>query len=521
MQSPGGVSSSSSEHSASDGSVNCSDDFKDPVKSQSFEKVFDVIKQYGRYQFLTFLLVQYIMLNSAGNYLFVSFATLKPECEIGEVNQIPDVCSRIDQCPLNRTRSPFYSLYQDNGFVCPHSYLPNHMQTLQAVGSGIGALLGGHLADSYGRKWITNSGAFLMTLFGFVGGFSPNAILLFVAMFGMGLAYGILIDALMTLTTEQVGPKYRIIQTLAFQWTVSMQVAALIAWLVRDWRKYLLLINGVCSPVLLLMYLFWVESPRWLIQKRRYSEAAMALNRIAWWNRVNERFDETKLKNMNVKSEKKEQTYTFADLFAHKHLFSYSIVMILSALTVELCGGVIIFDIQILAGDPFLNMVLYGVLRLWTPFFIVFVETHSSSVGRRSLFLYSQAFSIICYLGVIVFGLVPNVYSAKIIRTVLAMSGAMVNSSIFFTAYKQYSMELYPTLMRAIAVGTFGVVERIGGGLAPQLVSLNSFAWSDAALCITTVIMAASWLAGLAVLPETKNEDIPDVVEDRENGSVM
>lgn len=62
-----------------------------------------------------------------------------------------------------------------------------------------------------------------------------------------------------------------------------------------------------------------------------------------------------------------------------------------------------------------------------------------------------------------------------------------MNSSIFFTAYKQYTIELYPTLMRAIAVGTFGgrfpsltkfsltlccltkislVVERIGGAVS-------------------------------------------------------
>ncbi|CAD5227822.1 unnamed protein product [Bursaphelenchus okinawaensis] len=511
MQSPGSCSTDSSDSNKSTDALQTN---KKSNENQSFEKVFDVIKHYGRYQVFTFVLVQYIMLNSAGNYLFISFATLKPECEIEEVNQIPDVCAKISLCPLNRTRSPFYSLYQDDSFVCPNSYLPNNMQTLQAIGSGVGALLGGHLADGVGRKWVTNSGAFLMTLFGFVAGFAPNATWLCVTMFGMGLAYGILIDALMTLTTEQVGPKYRIIQTLAFQWTISMQLAACIAWLVRDWRKYLLVINGVCSPVLLIMYFFWVESPRWLIQKRRYDEAAKALNRIGWWNGSKEIFDQQKLVDMKIKAEKREQIYSFTDLFTHKKLCSYSIVMIFSALTVELCGGVIIFDIQILAGDPFLNIVLYGVLRLWTPFFVVFIETHSNSVGRRSLFLYSQAFSITCYALVIVLGLFPALYFSKILRTVLAMGGAMVNSSIFFTAYKQYSMELYPTLMRAIAVGTFGVVERIGGGLAPQLVSLNSFVWTDAALVVATVIMACSWLAGLAILPETKNIDIPDVVEE-------
>lgn len=63
---------------------------------------------------------------------------------------------------------------------------------------------------------------------------------------------------------------------------------------------------------------------------------------------------------------------------------------------------------------------------------------------------------------------IPKEYQYKksyfsILRTILCLIGGVVNSSIFFTIYKQYSIELYPTLMRAMAVGTFGVVERIGG----------------------------------------------------------
>ena len=49
------------------------------------------------------------------------------------------------------TMSQFQSLYEDNGFVCPMSQLPQHMQTLQAIGSGIGAIIGGHFADIFGR----------------------------------------------------------------------------------------------------------------------------------------------------------------------------------------------------------------------------------------------------------------------------------------------------------------------------------------------------------------------------------
>lgn len=41
------------------------------------------------------------------------------------------------------------------------------------------------------------------------------------------------------------------------------------------------------------------------------------------------------------------------DLFVGKKLLQYSIVMILSALTVELCVGVIIFDVQVSGSRKF------------------------------------------------------------------------------------------------------------------------------------------------------------------------
>ncbi|KAI6197745.1 Solute carrier family 22 member 4 [Aphelenchoides besseyi] len=469
-----------------------------------FEQVYDKIKQYGRYQFLTFLLIQYIMINAAGNYVFISFAALKPQCMIREVNEITDVCQRQKFCPVNDTIKLFHSLYEDN-FVCPNVHLPNHLQTIQAIGSGIGALVGGHLADAFGRKWVSYIGGLLMCSFGILGGLSPNWIVLLIAMFGMGISYGILIDALMTLASETVGPKYRIVQTLAFQWSLAMQLAALTAWFSRDWRSYLLILNGLCSPVLLLM-LFWVESPRWLIQKRRYKEACKSLNKMSWWNGCETRFSERDLIKMHIKSEPKSQVYSLKNLFTGKKLFGYSVVMIFSALTVEMCVGIVIFDVQVLAGDPFLNVALYGALRLWTPFFVIYAETHMKSMGRRAF--------IICYFIVIALNFFPATLTTNIIRTVFALLGGIVNSSIFFTVYKQYTIELYPTLMRGIAVGTFGVVERIGGALAPQLVNLNLWTMPGTALTICTLIMCLSLVAGVAVLPETRNLDIPDVQED-------
>lgn len=64
--------------------------------------------------------------------------------------QTNDACQLIADCPANVTEVVFRSLYEGD-IVCPHSHLPQHLQTVQAVGSGVGAILAGHIADYYGR----------------------------------------------------------------------------------------------------------------------------------------------------------------------------------------------------------------------------------------------------------------------------------------------------------------------------------------------------------------------------------
>ena len=65
------------------------------------------------------------------------------------------------------------------------------------------------------------------------------------------------------------------------------------------WRNYLFCINVLCAPVLGLM-LFWRESPRWLIQRKRYAKAAEELNALARWNGVEVCFRDTDLMQVEV-----------------------------------------------------------------------------------------------------------------------------------------------------------------------------------------------------------------------------
>lgn len=56
-----------------------------PIKQKqkfikNVDEIFDLTSQYGWYQFFVLLTIQYAMVNAAGNYVFISFASLSPIC---------------------------------------------------------------------------------------------------------------------------------------------------------------------------------------------------------------------------------------------------------------------------------------------------------------------------------------------------------------------------------------------------------------------------------------------------------
>lgn len=63
-----------------------------------------------------------------------------------------------------------------------------------------------------GRRPICALGALGIVLSGLGAGVAPSWHFLALAMAGMGLAYGAFVDASMTLASETVGPRHRIVQ---------------------------------------------------------------------------------------------------------------------------------------------------------------------------------------------------------------------------------------------------------------------------------------------------------------------
>ena len=76
-----------------------------------------------------------------------------------------------------------------------------------------------------------------------------------------------------------------------------------------------------------------------------------------------------------------------------------------------------------------------------------------------------------------------------------------------------YSAEVYPTVARAVGIGSSSVFARIGGIVAPYVGSLDDVFGPAVPLAIFGISAFAAGLLAL-FLPETMNRKIPDTIEE-------
>ena len=90
-----------------------------------------------------------------------------------------------------------------------------------------------------------------------------------------------------TLLIELVGNQYKTLSGIFFEipWALGEISLGLLAMGIRDYRWYQTALSIPCVIMLGVLY-FIPESPRWLIQKKRYEEAQMVIKQAANFNNV-------------------------------------------------------------------------------------------------------------------------------------------------------------------------------------------------------------------------------------------
>ncbi|XP_059554317.1 solute carrier family 22 member 4 isoform X1 [Myotis daubentonii] len=352
--------------------------------------------------------------------------------------------------------------------VCKEDWKTPLTTSLFFVGVLLGSFFSGQLSDRFGRKSILFATMAVQTAFSFLQIFSTNwemFTVLFVIV-GMGQISNYVVAFI--LGTEILGKSVRIIfSTLGVCtfFAVGYMLLPLFAHFIRDWRMLLL---ALTVPGLLCVPLWWFipESPRWLISQRRFREAEEIIQKAAKMNNVAVPaviFDPVELQELRPL---KQEKVFILDLFRTRNIATITIMFILLWMLTSVGYFALSLNSPNLHGDAYLNCFLSALIEV--PAYIT-AWLLLRTLPRRYIIA-----------GVLFFGggvllliqLVPADYNFVSIG--LVMLGKFGVTSAFSMLYV-FTAELYPTMVRNMAVGITSMASRVGSIIAPYFVYLGAY----------------------------------------------
>lgn len=376
------------------------------------------------------------------------------------------------------------------------------------VGIFFGGAVFGWLTDKLGRHHMYIADLLALALFSALNGFATEVWQVIACRFLLGMAIGADYPIATSLLAEFLPKKQRgrMLGATFVVWAVGAAAAYAVGFLLKDmgpeaWR-FMVASPAIFAIITLLCRLGTPESPRWLLSKGRNAEADAIVKKIYG--------NEYGIKDIGGDSAQPPRAGKFLDIFRGQLWKRTLFVSIFWTAQVIPLFAVYTFAPDLLAsmgltgdanlyGGSFLISMLFvigGIPGLWL------VER----IGRRKLLIWSFVVIVVA-LGLPAF--IPGVH-AQLLFTALAIFALASGASSFLEVV--YPNELFPTEIRATAVGFGTAVSRIGSAASTYLmpVAIISFG-ATGSLLIGAGITLIGLIATLILAPETANRSLHEL----------
>ncbi|XP_038253635.1 solute carrier family 22 member 16 isoform X1 [Dermochelys coriacea] len=536
-----------------------------------WERLFDSVGHFGRFQACVYFASVFQSISCGIHYLASVFMAVTPKfvCNVpGNVtsilfnnsssSRIEDIWTlwtstnnyivvqlengeiwELDQCSRSKWEDSLYLAYEYSGnksvsscsdgyiydhtkwkstivtewdLVCHREWLAKLTQPTFMFGVLFGAVIFGGMADRVGRRyimWFTSTGQFL---FGVAVAFSFDYYSFVIIRFLLAMVSSGYLVVVFVYVTEYVGIKARTWASMhvhAF-FAVGIMAVALVGFLVRTWWIYQIFLSITTLPFVLCCWML-PETPFWLLSEGRYEEAQKVVDVMVRWNKVSTPCKISELCSVqqddlvscrtgdnDISTAKK---HSILDLFYNWHIARRTITVWMIWFTGSL--GYYVFSLSSvnLGGNEYLNLFLIGAVEL--PAYVV-ACIGMDKLGRRNTltpFLISSA--VICVLIM----LIPQDFS---ILSVLANMAGKFAIGVAFGLIYLYTAELYPTVVRSLAVGSGSMMCRVGSIVAPFCVYLTSV-WIFMPQLLVGIMAFLSGMLTL-MLPETLGKPLTNTL---------
>jgi len=402
--------------------------------------------------------------------------------------------------------------------VCDQYYLIALSTSMYQVGILVGSILFGNAADRFGRK-PTSIVTFIGTLgCSFAIGYSTNvAMYMIFRTLAAAFSYGTVLGTFVYVM-ELTSVKWRTVFGIGYQifFPIGYIIQSLIAYYWRDWHDIMLICNIVSSPFLLFA-LILPESPRWLFTTNRSKQGKKVVEKMVRFNGKtlkDDIWDKAEIaedEKSTLKADEVEVKYSTVDLFRHKGTRMVTLNVMFNWFVNTLVYYGVSLNAGSLAGDLFLNNTLNGVMEMASYVAAAFLLDR---IGRR--YTLSGGFfvaSVGLIVSLVLVELADDNPDLLTVSVVFAFVGKFGISGAFATIYNMTS-ELYPTVTRSNGVAMGSVAGRIGGFLAPFIISVqNQVRWLPSAIFGVLGLMAAFTTL---TFPETNGCRMMETIEEAE-----
>lgn len=402
--------------------------------------------------------------------------------------------------------------------VCHSKALMSTVQALYMGGVLVGCIVFGVISDRYGRRRAILIAQLQFSITASLAAFSPYLSIYLACRFLIGMAAPGIFACPFVLVTEFIGLRWRAILGVCYQAPFGVGYATLpaIAYLIRDWRT---LQFAMSLPSLILLTSYWVlpESPRWLILKERYAEALAVLKQCSRVNRRQLPPDDeilTAMKQMreqdNTGSHSESKRELLKKIFQSRELCKRMIIGFYTWIVVAMVYYGLTFESPKIGGNLFFMVFLAGVLEI-PAYLLGFVLVNR--FGRRFMYCSTFQLAAVCSFAILI---VPksNILLSGWLSPTLAVTGKFFITIAFAIAYL-YTAELFPTMVRNVAVNVGSMGGRFGSISAPYIVyELGYVHYTIPLVVFGSLAMSAGLLA--LFLPETMKANLAETIDDVE-----
>jgi len=404
-----------------------------------------------------------------------------------------------EQWDYDRSEYPETAVSQFN-LVCGDRYWIFLSQSIYILGYVVGTFVSGILSDKYGRKPIILISAVLCHLFSTAAAFSSTIMIFNIWRFLIGASAVAQYVVSFTYCMEIAGVKWKSFVSSLFGVSISVGLALVpaISWVFPSWSDIQLFAT---LPTILFMMPLWVssffkESPKWLVSRGLYRDADETNTQGVTRNSVSGSEISMLIHTDSSSSGSLLDLVRTPGIRFSTLVLSYvwCVFLIIFLFVLMNCKDIIpgnsTLNIEILSGmDLIAGLITFPI--------VVYINRRLST--SLCFFLTGTSFLLHFFH--------PN----PVYKQVFAQIGLFCNT-MCFNLMSVFTVEIYPTVIRSMAMGSLNAIGRIAAMLPPLL--LLVLLRGEEFLILGLMAVLAAGLVWL--LPETKDMEMVDSLEEGE-----